>query len=425
MSELNKSIGLWQGTGMMLSIVLGAGLLALPGLAAETAGSGALYVWLACAAVSVPLLAVFAIVGRLHPDAGGIAAIMKKAFGNQGYAPATFLFLGAVSVGLPSIALVGGEYAAAAIGASQHVVAIVLIVAATAVNLLSSRLANRISAALASAVILVLVLLAIFGWQATSPSFDQIVNADVPKIAVFGLTFMMVFFAFTGWEVAANLAGEFRNPKRDLPLAMAMSFVVALILYLVLAWIVAAAGPLAATGAPFTAILTHAYGQLAGWAVSVVAIVLIFANLSAAIWAVSRMFYSAAKEGVISNRIAQTSSGIPVLAILLTAAILISVSLLAYSDILNLEDLLAAAGMNFLLLYAGAAAALATLSSRGTHLLLSAGSLLVVLALVLGRGVEHVVYPTALVVLGLVMSARRSRPKFAPVVRRNVVSGDL
>ncbi len=407
---------------MMLSIVLGAGLLALPGLAAQTAGSGALYVWLACAAVSVPLLVVFAVVGRLHPDAGGIAAIMKKAFGNVGYAPATFLFLGAVSVGLPSIALVGGEYASAAFGMSSHLVAIVLIAGAAAVNLVSSRLANRITTGLASAVILVLVLLAVFGWQATEPSLEQVLATEVPEIAVFGLTFMMVFFAFTGWEVAANLAGEFRDPRKDLPLAMAMSFAVAVILYLVLAWIVAAAGPSAASGAPFTAILRDAYGEIAAWSVSFVAILLIFANLSAAIWAVSRMLYSAATENMITSRIARTSSGIPVPAILLTAAILISVTFLAYSGAMDLEDLLATAGMNFLLLYAGAAAALAKLSWLWSHRLLSGVSMLVVLALILGRGVEHLVYPTALIGLGLLMSARRS--SMAAVVRNKVVWGD-
>lgn len=423
MSELNKTIGLWQGTGMMLSIVLGAGLLALPGLAAETAGSGALYVWLACAAVSVPLLVVFAVVGRLHPDAGGIAAIMKKAFGRPGYAAATFLFLGAVSVGLPSIALVGGEYATAAFGVSPYWVATGLIIGATAVNLLSSRLANGISTGLAWAVVLVLVLLAILGWRATDPSLEQIVAADLPEPAVFGLTFMMVFFAFTGWEVAANLAGEFRNPKKDLPRAMAMSFAVAVILYLVLAWIIAAAGPSAATGAPFTTILKDAYGALAASFVSVVAIVLIFANLSAAIWAVSRMVFSAAKEGMIPSRISRTSDGMPTLAILLTAAVLISVSLFASSGLLNLEGLLATAGMNFLLLYAGAAAALAKLSDQQSHRVLSGISIIVVFALILGRGVENLVYPSALVCLGLLSLARRHG--MADVARNKAISGGL
>lgn len=408
MADLNKSIGLWQGTGMMLNIVLGAGLLALPGLAVQSAGASALVVWLACAIASVPLLAVFAIVGRAHPDAGGIAAVMKKAFGDVGYVSATFLFLGAVVVGLPSIALVGGQYASAAFGVSPHLFAIILIIGATSVNLVSSRLANRLSTAIASAVIVVLVVLAALGWQATQPSWGDVTATEWPTIAVFAPTFMMVFFAFTGWEVAANLAGELRNPRRDLPLAMAISFVVAVLLYLVLALIVVAAGPEAATAAPFAVILQDGYGDLAARSVSIIAVILIFANLAAAIWAVSRMVFSAATEGLMPAKLASVSMGVPIGSVLLTMSALISVTLLSYSGSLHLGELLAMAGMNFVLLYAGAAVSLAALSIRSRDRALSAASMLIVLALLLGSPAVDLLYPSILFILALFIAATRS-----------------
>ena len=65
------------------------------------AGDAALTIWIACALAAAPLLAIFAVLGRRYPDAGGVAAIMKRPFGDAGYVPATFLFLGAVAVGLP------------------------------------------------------------------------------------------------------------------------------------------------------------------------------------------------------------------------------------------------------------------------------------------------------------------------------------
>lgn len=407
MTDLNKSIGLWQGTGMMLSIVLGAGLLALPGLAHMAAGSGALVVWLAAALVSVPLLVVFAIVGRAHPDAGGIAAVMRKAFGDPGYVCATFLFLGAVAVGLPSIALVGGKYAAATFGVSDHASAVALVVGAAGVNLMSARVANRLSVGLASAIILFLVLLAGFGWHAMQPGPELIAAVEWPGITVFGATFMMVFFAFTGWEVAANLAGEFRDPSRDLPLAMGLSFVIAVALYLVLAIIVAAAGTVGASAAPFADILRAGYGAGAGIAVSLVAIALIFANLTAAIWAVSRMVYSAATERLLPSGVAALSDGIPQRAVFLTMTVLVVVTGASYAGLLALDDLLAVAGMNFLLLYGGAAAALAVLSSGGGHRGLSLLSILIVVALILGRGIEHLIYPAILAGLGILIAAKR------------------
>ena len=116
MAELGRSLGVWRGTAMMLNIVLGAGLLTLPGLAAMQLGPAAPLVWLACALAAAPLLLVFALLGRQHADAGGLAAILDRAYGAWGRIPATFLFLGAVALGLPAIALTGGHYAAAVLG---------------------------------------------------------------------------------------------------------------------------------------------------------------------------------------------------------------------------------------------------------------------------------------------------------------------
>ena len=410
MNDLKKSIGVWRGTAMMLNIVLGAGLLTLPGLAVKTAGSSALLVWLVCALAAVPLLAVFGILGRRFPDAGGIAAVMKRAFGEYAQVGATFLFLGAVTVGLPSIALTGAHYAEAAIGGSVHFYAGILIVLAMLANLGSPEVSGRINAAIASAIIAVLALLAVFGWFAVSPSWQDVsVLQETPDIPTFGLAFMMVFFAFTGWEVAANLGGEFRNPKRDFPMAMAFSFLVAIALYFVLAVIVVAAGPEAAVEAPFSLILGREFGQLGASAVSLIAVVLIFANLSAAIWAVSRMVYAAAGDGLLPAPFAKLKADIPLNAVTLTTIVLLSVVGISAVGDIDLGVLLAAAGLNFLLLYAGAAAALLRLSSVAAHSVLGVVSLLLVLGLILGRGVEAIWYPAGLILLGFLVVALRGK----------------
>lgn len=105
----------------------------------------------------------------------------------------------------------------------------------------------------------------------------------MPALSTLGLAFMMVFFAFTGWEVSANLGEEFKNPKRDLSRAMALSFGVAVTLYLMLALVVAGAGEAGIGPAPFAEIFRGAYGESGSSLISAVAVLLIFANLSAAI----------------------------------------------------------------------------------------------------------------------------------------------
>lgn len=410
MAELNRSIGLWRGTGAMLNIVLGAGLLTLPGLAAMTAGPGATTVWLACAAVAIPLLAVFAILGRAYPDSGGITAVMRRAFGDFAYVPATFLFLAAVAVGLPSIAIAGGHYAASAFGGPVHGYAGLLLLLAALANLMPGEALGRISSAVASAVVLVLLLMAMVGWLVVRPDLGSVAlgAAELPQLPIFTVAFMMVFFAFTGWEVASNLSGEFRNPNRDLPLAIAISFVVAVALYLVLALIVAGAGASAAVEAPFAQIFGDAFGPLGRLAVSLVAVLLIFANLFAAIWAVSRLLFSAAREQLVFAHLGVLRSGIPANAVVLTATVLITMVVLASHEFFDLSGLLAAAGLNFLLLYGGASAALVVLATRLSHRVLAVVGIAVVVALLVLRGAEASYYPALVIVAGLIVAAIRA-----------------
>ncbi|WP_330647175.1 amino acid permease (plasmid) [Thioclava litoralis] len=407
MAELKKSLGVTRGTAMMLNIVLGAGLLTLPGLAVQEVGSSATLIWIACAVAAAPLLWVFAILGRRYPDAGGIASIMGHAFGKSGRICATLLFLGAVSVGLPAVALTGGHYVAATFGGPAAVYAGALIVAALGVNFLSAEMAGRVNTFIASLVLVFILGLAIVGYLAVQPAFD-LSAASTPSadtdLRHLGMVFMMVFFAFTGWEVSANLGGEFRNPKRDVPRAMALSFFLAVGLYLVLALVVAKAGALGAGPAPFAQIFGQSFGPAGRITIAALAVLLIFANLSAAIWAVSRMVYSAARDGLLPAPIAQIRNDVPLNAVMVTVVVLLSVVGLVGAGILDMSHLLAAAGQNFLLLYTGAAASLLRLERRTAYRLLSLGCLALVCLLFIGRGGQGLLYPVLLIALGLAIS---------------------
>lgn len=411
MTELDRSIGAFRGAAMMLNIVLGAGLLTLPGLAVVAVGAAAPMVWLACALAAVPLLWVFAILGRRHADAGGLAAIMQRAFGPWGRIPATFLFLGAVALGLPAIALTGGHYMAAIVGGPEALHAAWLMVLAVGVNFLSAKVAGRINAAIASALVGMIVLIAVLGWIAVRPGPEVLVNAaDAwPGLLPFSAAFMMVFFAFTGWEVGANLTGEFRNPERDVPRAMALSFVLAVALYLLLAVIVTAAGPVGADAAPFARIFDQHFGALGRMGVAAVSVLLIFANLSSAVWAVSRMIWSAARDGLLPAGLAHLNGGVPLRSVVAFAILGLCVIAASAAGWLDLGRLLEAAGQNFLLLYAGSAIALLRLGLRPWHRWLAIISLLVVAGLMAARLGEGLIYPLSLLGAGLFVASRSGR----------------
>ncbi|KAA0972116.1 amino acid permease [Aureimonas fodinaquatilis] len=400
MSDLRKTLGVTRGTALMLNIVMGAGLLTLPGLALRQAGEQAIWIWLGCALAAAPLLAVFAMIGRRFPDAGGIPAFAGNQFGRTGYTAGTFLFLGAVTLGLPAVAITGGYYAATIINLSPYVLGAGLVMLATLVNFLSAELAGRVNSVIASALIFVLVVIVVLGGYAVaggvpSPTLQSTpLNIDTETCAA---VFMMIFFAFTGWEVAAHLSEEFRNPQRDLPLAMALSFLIALCFYLALAQIVAMSGLSASYEAPFVAILSASYGSWAGVAMAVTATVMIFANLSAAIWAVSRMVFSCARQGLLPSTLAITSAGTPARAVMAVLVAMLAAIGLASQGILPLDTLLEYAGQNFLVLYGIGAVALFVASDQKRIKAVSGIAILVVLTILAMRDAWAMLYPVALV----------------------------
>ena len=413
MSDLKQTLGIFRGTALMLNIVLGAGLLTLPGLAYRELGEEAVWIWLACGGAAIPLLVVFAMIGRLYPDAGGIPALAGRIFGHRAYTMSTFLFFGAAALGGPAIAITGGYYASAFIDLSPYLLAALLLVAAALVNLLSAELAGRIGGVIASMLIAVLLVLVVFGFVAVGASSEDRAIAGPTMqhdMTTYAAVFMMVFFAFTGWEVAAHLSEEFKRPARDFPLAMALSFVIAIAFYLALAIIIAGSDISDHFEAPFAALFADHYGDYAGLLVAAVAVLLIFANLSAAVWAVSRMVLSTARAGLLPARLAATTNGTPLPSVLVVVITLLTAIALAAYGLLPLGDLLAYAGQNFLILYGIAALVLLFAVTdwriRGAALV----AITTVLAVMALRDPLAMLYPGALVIIGALVPRLRAAP---------------
>ena len=66
---------------MSVTIVVGAGLLTLPGLSYAQAGRLGHLPWLLMSVLMLPLLAVFAFFARRHPSAGGVVGYIRLSLG--------------------------------------------------------------------------------------------------------------------------------------------------------------------------------------------------------------------------------------------------------------------------------------------------------------------------------------------------------
>jgi len=411
MSELKPTLTVLRGTGLMLNIVVGAGLLALPGLTVAVAGDQALWAWLVCAIAAMPLLLVFVILGGRHPDAGGIAHFVKIAFGDAGYLAASLIFLGAVAFGLPAIALTAGHYVTAITGGTPAAIASGIVILAALVLTTSPDMTARLSTFIASAILIVLLVIIGIGmagidWATATTRIAPVPDINLPLILA---PFMMIFFAFTGWEVAAGLSEEFRNPKRDFPRAMLLSFAIASALYLAMVFLAQTAPDITSHEAVFVEILGARLGAGGGVVMVAIATLVITANLIGAIWAVSRMVFALSREGHLFVHLGLNAGGAPVSSVALTSLAILLVLAADSMGLLDIEAMLAIAGQNFFILYGLAGVALFRHARHRFDRAVAALAMLVVAGLLVAEGLASLLYPAGLALAGIASLSIRRR----------------
>jgi amino acid efflux transporter len=274
---------------LAITLVVGSGLLALPGLAYHESGAAAIYAWIISTVITVPFLVIFANLGARLPGAGGVASFMQSAYSRRASIPTEILLLGTFVVGGPAMVVTGGHYFAAAFGMDETGVAIggvVVLLFAGTLNFLGARISGRVQQILAA--LLVLMLVAIAG---VALLFGAREGTGIAPISEWtgGITSIgLVFFAFVGWEMMSFTTEEFRNPKRDFPITLAVSFVIVTIVYMLIAVAVQLVLPLAderLVSAPIAALLGSTLGVISQRVIAFIGLVLILANFTSGTWA--------------------------------------------------------------------------------------------------------------------------------------------
>ncbi|NJP66144.1 APC family permease [Streptomyces spiramenti] len=301
-------IGLAQGTAIYVGAILGAGILALPALAAATAGPASLVAWVALLLFCVPVAFTFAALGARYPDSGGVATFVAKAFGQRASGAVGYWFYFALPAGAPATAYVGGQYVAHTLGAGQTaalLVAAVLLLAAFGSNMVGLRLSGRLQ-------LLLVGLLAVLLLVAVVTSLPQASTDNLTPFAPHGWGAVaqaasLLFFTFAGWEAVTHLSGEFRDPARDLRRVTITTLIVIGVLYLGLALTcVLVLGPeLARTEAPLTLLLQAGTGSAASMVTAVMAMILTFGTMNAFLAGASRLGAALARDGVLPAPLAK------------------------------------------------------------------------------------------------------------------------
>jgi amino acid efflux transporter len=327
-SSPHGRLGVVQGTALYIAAVLGTGLLVLPGLAAEVAGPASIVSVLAVLILSVPLAGTFAVLAARYPDPGGVASYVRKALGDTAARMAGYWFMFGVCAGTPVVAVLGGEYVVAVAGidhAMVPVIAAAIFVPPFLVNVFGVRVAGWIQFVLTALLLAVVVGVVALAAPAVEPhNFAPFLPHGWGGV---GTAISLFVWAFAGWEVGTHISGEFRDPRRAIPLATAIALVVTGACYLVLQIItVGALGGAAGEGqVPLLDLARLGSPGFGAAAVGVIAAIVALGVMNAYLAAFAKLGASLASNGDLPRWFAKgvEAGAVPRRALALTGAVVL------------------------------------------------------------------------------------------------------
>ncbi|HAM25925.1 MAG TPA: amino acid permease-associated protein [Microbacteriaceae bacterium] len=218
------TVGLMQGSALYISAVLGTGILVLPSLAATTAGPASIVAVIAVLLLSIPLAGTFAALAARYPDAGGVATFVRLALGRTAARMAGYFFFFGVCVGSPVVAVLGSSYVVAIFGGPRWVVigvAVLILIPPFVSNAFGLRVSGWVQLVLTGALVVIVVgVVAVSAPAARPQNFTPFLPHGWVGV---GAAISLFVWAFAGWEAVTHIAGEFRSPRRTIPLATAIA----------------------------------------------------------------------------------------------------------------------------------------------------------------------------------------------------------
>jgi APA family basic amino acid/polyamine antiporter len=238
-SRLPRHLGPWNAALVLVTYTIGVGILQSPGVVVSRTGGMLLAygAWIVGAVAAVCGALVMAELAVRTPRSGGTTVFLREAYGPR----VAFLFgwtsLFLTPVATAAITLVSVRNLGAILGfgpGAQTALGLAWVGGITLLCLRSSRLVARIVGGVGllkiSALGTVVVLCLSGGGAAAAPA------AELPAVSSpwvgFGLAVIATMFAYDGWDGLALVAGEVREPSRNIPRATFLGMGLILTVYL-------------------------------------------------------------------------------------------------------------------------------------------------------------------------------------------------
>ncbi len=307
---LKKQLGVLTAMSIVVGCVIGAGVFFKPYAIYQATGGApgmGMLAWIIGGVASILAALTFAEVAVLIPKTGGMVAYLGEAYGEKvGFLAGwmqTIIFYPAflagygVKVGSELSAYVGEQYALP--------IAMAVIIALVALNTLGSKTAGGLQVVSTICKLIPLFLLMVFGFilgKDNSPIFTPMVSENTNAGAALGSTLLAVLFAFEGWTNVGAIAGEMKNPGKDLPRAIlgGVSIIMAVYFVINIAYLrVIPANELMHLESPASAVAMKLFGPTGGLLIKIGIIISVLGAANGFLMSGSRVAYLLATQNTL------------------------------------------------------------------------------------------------------------------------------
>ena len=334
-NELRRSLGFTDLMLITIGTVIGSGIYLVPsGVLLQTGGHTGLAftVWAVAGFLSLLGALTYAELGAMKPEAGGLYAYLRDAFGPLPaflYGWASFLVIASGSIAALAVAFANYLSPLLPFHVPGPIISLVVILVVALINIRGTRGSATVQNWTTGAKFGVLFLLsAVLTLRGTGGAGLPTAPIEVPNgslAAGFGAAMIGVLWAYEGWQYVTFSAGEAKDPQRTFPRAISIATFLLIVLYLMAnLGYVRALGPAGVANSQRVAAdaIGTILGPVAGAVVSALILLSIFSALNGLIITTPRMYYAMARDGLFFQKVTSVHPrfGTPVFAIVALTA---------------------------------------------------------------------------------------------------------
>jgi APA family basic amino acid/polyamine antiporter len=334
-NELRRSLGFTDLMLITIGTVIGSGIYLVPSVVLrQTAGHTGLAfaVWAVAGVLSLLGALTYAELGAMKPEAGGLYAYLRDAFGPLPaflYGWASFLVIASGSIAALAVAFANYLSPLLPFQVPGPVISVAVIVVVALINVRGTRgsatVQNWTTGAKFGVLFLLSLVLTLRGNGGAGLPAAPIEAPNASLAAGFGAAMIGVLWAYEGWQYVTFSAGEAKDPQRTFPRAISIATFLLIVLYLMAnLGYVRALGPAGVANSQRVAAdaIGTILGPVAGAVVSALILVSIFSALNGLVLTTPRMYYAMARDGLFFQKLTSVHPrfGTPVFAIVALTA---------------------------------------------------------------------------------------------------------